>query len=117
MTRITQPAAMVLVVASCLLLTSCNNLLAPSIVGKWQSDLNSSNTMEFFPDGTLREVAILKTTNGKYVLLDGGRVKTETDGLLWGTNVVTWKYSISGNKLAMTTEGGIGLTLNWTRVD
>lgn len=100
-----------------MLLPSCGNPLAPSIVGKWQSDSNSSNTIEFFPDGTLREIAVLKTTDGKYVLMDESRMKMETDGILWGTNISTWKYSISGSKLAMTTEGSVGITLNWTRAN
>jgi hypothetical protein len=92
------------------------NPLAPSIVGRWRLDSNSTNTIEFFPDGTLRESALLKNTNGKYTLLDGGRLKMETEGLLWGTNVSTWKYSISGDRLTLTLEGGIALTLKWTRM-
>src|SRR6266404_1730196 len=117
MTRVPCSTRTVLIIFGCLLLTSCGYqvALAPSIVGKWQSDADSSNTIEFFPDGTLREVALLKTSNGKYVLLDGGRLKMEIDGLLWGTNTATWKYSINGNNLTMTTEGAVGLTLNFTR--
>jgi len=111
------PPAAVAALLCCLLLPSCDKSpLAPSIVGKWQSDANSGNAIEFFPDGTLRETAPLKNSNGKYALLDGGRMKTETDGILWGTNVATWKYSLSGNKLTMTVEGGAGITLNWTRM-
>lgn len=34
-------------VVCCLLLTSCENPLAPGIVGKWQSDAMSANTIEF----------------------------------------------------------------------
>lgn len=98
-------------------LASCANLLVPGIVGTWRSDANSSTTIELFPDGTLRETALLKTSNGKYVLLDGGRVKTETDGVLWGTNVIVWKYTVDGNKLTMSTEGGVAMTLTWTRVN
>ena len=98
-------------------LASCANLLVPGIVGTWQSDANSANTIEFFPDGTLRETALLKTSNGKYVLLDGNRVKMEIDGVLWGTNVIVWKYVVDGNKLTMSTEGGVAMTLNWTRVN
>lgn len=98
-------------------LASCANLLVPGIVGTWQSDANSANTIEFFPDGTLRETAPLKTSNGKYVLLDGSRVKMEIDGVLWGTNVIVWKYAVDGNKLTMATEGGVAMTLTWTRVN
>ncbi len=116
MVRIARLTRVVIVALCCLLLSSCDKLIAPSIVGRWQSDANSSNTIEFFSDGTLREVALLKSSNGKYVLLDGDRMKLEIDGILWGTNVNTFKYSISGDKLTMTTEGGIGITLNWTRV-
>lgn len=92
------------------------NPLAPSIVGKWQLDTSSSNTIEFFPDGTLRESALLRTSNGKYTLLDGGRLKMETEGILWGTNVSTWKYTINGDKLTMTMENGLAISLNWTRM-
>jgi hypothetical protein len=98
-------------------LTSGPNPIIPSIVGRWRLDANSSNTIEFFSDGTLRETALLKTSNGTYVLLSGGRLKTETDGLLWGTNVATWTYTLTSTKLTMTTEGGVGITLNWTRID
>lgn len=44
-------------------------------------------------------------------------MKMEIDGLLWGTNVTTFKYTITGNKLSMTSEGGVGVTLNWTRMN
>lgn len=109
-------ARLMFAVLCCIFIQACDSLRRPSIVGQWRSDANSSDTVEFFPDGTMREMALLKNTNGKYVLLDDDRVKTETDGLLWGTNVATWTYSIKGDKLTMTTEGGVGITLNWTRV-
>ncbi len=109
-------ADIVVIVVCCSLLASCEKIekaIAPSIVGKWQSDNDSSLIIEFFPDGTYRG-GVKSDSNATYLLLDGGRMK-----LAIGKNVVTLKYSISGNKLTMAFEkmdGGVGATLNWTRV-
>jgi len=110
---------LIMVVAAtlvCCLLAGCDSLTGPGIVGKWQSDANSSNTMEFFSDGTCQEVAILGTRKGTYKIIQSGRMKTEIEGLLWGTNEGTWTYMVSGDKLTLTTEGAIGITLNFTKV-
>lgn len=96
-------------------LPGCEKLMQPSIVGKWKAD--AGNTIEFFPDGTLQDSGALNTSNGTYTLLDGNRIKTDIEGVLWGSTVTTWKYSIDGDKLSLTTEGGVGLSFEFTRVD
>lgn len=115
MQTISRIAILLMLVSLALGDLGCSGLLAPSIVGKWELDGTPSNKMEFFPDGTLRETALLNTSNGKYTLLDGNRMKMEIDGILWGTNVTTFKYSIEGDKLTMTGEEGLSVTLNWRR--
>ena len=96
------------------LITGCDTLGKPSLVGKWEGE--GGNTLEFFPDGTLQDVSLLNTSDGTYVVLEGNRLKTEIDGVLWGTNVNTWAYNIDGDVLTLTTEGGVGLTMKFKRV-
>ena len=43
-------------------------------------------------------------------------MKMEIDGFLYGKNVVTWKYSIDTNKLTMTTEAALPITINWSKL-
>jgi hypothetical protein len=97
-------------------LPACSKLFGPAIVGKWQSTANSSNTLEFFSDGKVRDSGSFKTCNGTYTILDGERIKMEIEGVMWGTNISTLHYSISGDKLTLTTEGPVGIAVNWTRV-
>ena len=109
--RTALPIVLLTVIA---LLAGCDSLSKPSVVGKWQGE--GGNTLEFFPDGTLQDVAALNTSDGTYVVLDGNRLKTEIEGVLWGTNVNTWTYQIDGDVLTLTTEGGVGLTIKFNRV-
>ena len=95
--------------------SGCDRLTKPSIVGKWKAE--AGNTIEFFPDGTLKDTALLNTSDGTYVLLDGNRLKTDIEGVLWGSTVTTWKYSVNGNTLTLSTEGGVGVSIEFTRVN
>ena len=107
-------ALTVLLSASLAVFSGCDSLTTPSLVGKWQAD--GGNTLEFFPDGTLQDVAALNTSDGTYVVLDGNRLKTEIEGVLWGTNVNTWTYQIDGDVLTLTSEGGVGITMKFKRI-
>lgn len=88
---------------------------AAAIIGKWKDSLSPTHTVEFFDDGTLVEVAVLKIFNGTYSLLDGKRMRWITPGLLWGVNDVVLDYSISGNDLRLETQNKI-MKLHFTRV-
>ena len=90
------------------------SFLASPLVGKWAFDGSSSRSMEFFADGTFREVAPIGSANGKYTTLDGGRVKLEAEGYLFGSTNM-WEYAIAGDRLVMTLEG-TPLEMKYTRV-
>lgn len=71
----------------------------PSIVGKWKSD--NGLIREFLPDGSLSDGAKTGKSNGTYELLDGRKIKCTTEGLFYGTNVVTWNYRLYSDTLIM----------------
>lgn len=92
---------------------------AASIVGKWRADENPGNITEFTPDGWMLEVTSQGPGSGRYRyrLLGGGRLETETDELPEARKIATWQYSINGNKLTTTLEGGRSVTRTWTRMN
>ena len=85
------------------------------ILGEWQQQ-NSSLTMEFFSDGSLQEKRLFDTGNGTYTLLPNGRIELKIEGVLWGQNEMTLRYEISGDELSLTSDGGAGIALRYTRV-
>jgi hypothetical protein len=87
----------------------------PLILGKWRQ-VDGSLTLEFFADGTLREERLLNTGKGTYKLLPGQRLELEIEGVLWGKNRVTARYTVSGDELLLTPEGGVGIALRYKRV-
>ena len=91
------------------------SFLTSPLVGKWVAEVSSYKTIEFFPDGTYRDAALLGSADGRYSVLEGGRVKAEAAALFGGTVSTVWGYAISGDRLVMTMEGG-GLELAYKRV-
>jgi hypothetical protein len=91
-----------------------------SIVGKWEyifEDRSGKQTLEFFPDGTYYFSAPVNSTKGTYALLDGGRLKTEHPGLVYGTAIDTYYYSMDNQKLKITNDqlgGALSLANEWT---
>ncbi len=73
-------------------------------------------TLEFFSDGTLSEGRLLGTGKGTYKLLPDQRIDLEIDGVFWGTNHATCRYSLSGDEFLLTPESGSGLALRYKRV-
>ena len=115
MTKSNQITASIVIVIFTIALTSCG-FIGNSIVGKWQNDASSSDTIEFRSDGTLSEKTLLRNINGSYTSLGGGKIKMNTEGMLWGTNETVLNYSVSGDKLTLTSEGAVGITMHWTRL-
>lgn len=73
-------------------------------------------TLEFFPNGILREERLLNSGKGSYRLLSGQLIKMEIEGVLWGTNEATFRYNLSGDELLLTPDSGSGIALRYKRV-
>jgi hypothetical protein len=79
------------------------------ILGKWKGK-GTLDTIEFFSNGDVRIYALLATHKGTWKIMPGQRLTMETEGLLWGTNKMEWKYEISGKTLTLkSTNGNISL--------
>src|SRR5262245_17327950 len=87
------------------LLVPCSSKLENAIVGKW-SEVDGTEMLEFFKDGTLTAVDKGRNMGGTYKFVDKDRMKLEMGGLgaLMGPFVAT--ISISGNELTWTMPDG-----------
>lgn len=88
---------------------------AQLILGKWQQQ-DGSLSIEFFSDGTLREKRLFNTGRGTYKLLPGQRIDLEIDGVFWGKNRATARYTLSGDELVLMPDTGAGIALRYKRV-
>ncbi len=86
-----------------------------TVVGKWKQ-VDGPLKLELFSDGTLREERPLGTGKGTYKLLSGERIELEIEGVLWGTNRATFRYTLTGDELLLSPEGGSGMALRYRRV-
>lgn len=89
------------ILLSLLHLTACSG--QKNIVGKWQ-DVQGTESMEFFKDGTVTAKAGGMSLGGKYSFVDDERIKIELGGMgaLAGPTIA--KVAISGNELTLTDE-------------
>jgi hypothetical protein len=85
------------------------------ILGKWRQD-NGAMSLEFFPDGTLREERALNTGKGTYKILPGKKLELKIEGVLWGTNEALVRYDITGDEFTISPDAGAGLTLRYRKV-
>jgi hypothetical protein len=85
------------------------------ILGKWKQ-ADGSLTLTFFSNGTLREERMLNNGSGTWKIRSGKYIELEIEGVLWGTNQATCRYTLSGDELTLTPESGSGFMLRYQRV-
>ncbi|MEW6573252.1 MAG: hypothetical protein AB1374_06425 [Bacillota bacterium] len=87
------------------LLVSCSPNPEKAIIGKW-SEIDGTETIEFFKDGTLTVADEGMDMGGSYEFVEKNRIRVELGGLgaLAGPFVAT--VSISGNELTWTMPDG-----------
>lgn len=100
--RLAKWLALVLLVV---FVVSCSAKPEDTIVGKW-SEVEGTETLEFFKDGTISLVSRGMPMGGSYKFVDTDRMKWELGGMgaLTGPIIVT--VSISGNVLTLTMPNG-----------
>ena|GEM_PF-5981152 len=81
--------------------------IATLLIGKWINVEHSSQSLEFYSDGTVTELTLLKTFNGTFRLLSGNRVRAVLPGLLWGDNVVDFSYIVTATNLTLNAPNGL----------
>jgi uncharacterized protein (DUF2147 family) len=93
------------VVAMVFMFTSCSPKPENPIVGKWKN-IDGTETMEFFKDGTVSLVGKEMSLGGTYKFVDTNRMKLEYGDLgAWMGPIIT-TISISGNELTLTMPDG-----------
>jgi|GEM_PF-814407 len=88
-------------------LASCSSKPEDAIVGKW-SEIDGTETLEFFKDGTVSVVDKGTTRTGDYRFIEKDRMRLQLGGLgiLAGPIDVVAKVSISKDELTLTLAGG-----------
>lgn len=71
------------------------------IVGRWNNPINSSAYFAFNADGTFRNVALLKDTQGTYRFLSNGEIEFTYPGIIYGTNVAQHEYRLLADTLEL----------------
>ena len=74
------------------------------IAGRWERPLGPG-CLEFRADGTVRDMALLSTSNGTFKLLPENRLEWEAAGMLWGTNTCVFRWQREGDVLHLGLEG------------
>ena len=91
----------------CVVLTAvaCSKSIEGAVLGKWK-EIDGTETVELFKDGTINVVDGGLTMGGKYTHLEDSKLKLELDGLgaLMGPIVVS--IEIDGDKLLWTMPDG-----------
>jgi hypothetical protein len=88
------------------------------IVGRWTHSIGLGviHVYQFYSDSRLEIETPVLTNKGKYSLASG-RLELETEGLLWGTNKVSWKYEFKGDTLRIyDADKAPGIEILLTRV-
>jgi len=84
-----------------MLMSGCGSMTdSGRIVGKWQFS-DTPSYWVFNSNGTFVWSQLIGDTTGTY-RFENGRLKIETPGLVFGTNVMNYAYEFSGDKLMVT---------------
>jgi hypothetical protein len=87
------------VITSVVLIAACGGSNKTLLVGLWK-DKGGSNYVEIFNDGYF--VASFQPTNGKYTILDDGRIRFEGAD---GSSVLVVGYTVSETELFLHESG------------
>jgi hypothetical protein len=79
------------------------------IIGRWDNPVSDSAYIRFNNDGTFKEVALLKTTEGTYRFLSKEVMEWRFPGVIYGENIVEIKYRLYGDTLELKLLG------NWVK--
>jgi len=86
-------------------LSGCGKSTEKAIIGKWK-EVDSTETIEFFKDGTVTVIDKGMSMSGNYKFVGKNRIKMELGGLGALMGPIVSKISISGNELSMTMPDG-----------
>lgn len=86
-------------------LSSCSSKPENAIAGKWQ-DINGTDTMEFFKNGTVRAIDKQSSLAGNFKFIDKDRIKIELEGVGASAGSLTAKVAISNGVLTLTMPDG-----------
>lgn len=92
-------------ILSSLLLISCSSNLESQIIGKWK-EIDGTETIEFFKDGTVSVVDEDMPMGGDYKFVDDGHLRIELGGLGALVGPMVFTVSISKNELSLTDANG-----------
>lgn len=79
---------------------------AGTIVGKWQ-EVQGTETLEFFKDGTVTAVDMGVPLSGKYKMADRNRITIELGGLGALAGPQVYQVQVSDNELVLTDAQGV----------
>jgi len=92
------------VILTLFFILACAN--TPYIVGKWK-EIGKTATLEFWKDGTFKAVDNQKmAVNGKYTLIEPGKVRFEIFRQGSPSEIVNGTFSIQGDVLTFTSGDG-----------
>lgn len=89
-----------------LALSACGAKPQDQILGKWQEVSGDRGVMEFFQDGTFIGGAKKQNVQGKWIILNDGRLKLDVNVLGMATQTSLLKIRFDGGDLFISDETG-----------
>ena len=88
---------------------------AQMIVGTWKMQ-DTGYLLAFAEDGTMLEQRATGSSKGIYELRPDSTLYTKTEGLLFGHNEATFKYSLSEREMILTIVSPLEMNLQFARI-